>query len=277
MKTPELQPEANLKALEQEVNLTKQEIQDFQKLKPEEQEKQKQERLAKLLELQNKLEQAVNEGAKAGDFAEAKRLKEEIEKEIGDLEGVIGAVESNLNLDVLKQKYQSFLQVTFEFWYDDEEKSRVEQKPILIDPKIQDYNVLRDEIDATKFGEYTLNPDTQNLDFENILESKIFIPDLSTVNYSPVHEVAQYVVDTYGATYHIPGIEYWKWIIENPTKTPQKLRNGKNNYCVGSLIRNSNGRWSIPFVCSDGAGTIRSAYWLGDDWSSDGRVVLIEK
>ena len=265
----ELQPEANLKALEQEVTLTKQEIKDFQKLKPEEQEKQKQERLAKLLELQSKLEQAVADGAKAGNFTEAKRLKEEIEKEVADLEQVIGP---ELSIEALKLQYRSFLKEFFE-------EPRAEFSLTLVKPEDQGHFITKDDIDGAIVCEFTLNPDTQNLDFENIPESKIFIPELPhTLIDKTYFEVSRYLVDTYSGTHHIPGLEYLKWLSENPTKTPTVLKDQNLwFYFLSSLVRCSSGDWFVPIMNWDGAPWRRDVRGLSHDWRHNSRVVLIKK
>jgi len=85
---PERQPniESNPQTLESEVALTKQEIEKFGKLPKKEREKQKDEQLAKLKELQEKLDQAIQEAIKTGDLEEAKRLKEQLENEMRDIE-----------------------------------------------------------------------------------------------------------------------------------------------------------------------------------------------
>lgn len=143
-------------------------------------------------------------------------------------------------------------------------------------PTDLDWSALLQDTDAAKAGEYTLNPETQGLDFETL---RAFVPDLSALNGKPVHEVMQHVVDTYGDRYHIPGIEYWKWLIENPTKDPPNLAKDSSKYyfCPGSVLRDKDGNWSVP--CADWIGTKwdRNGYWLRRDWHSLFRVVLLEK
>lgn len=73
--------------------MTKQELEDFKKLPKEEQEKQKQEKLVKLSDLHKKLDQAIQNAIKTGELEEAKKLKEQLEKEIKDLEEQIGVIE----------------------------------------------------------------------------------------------------------------------------------------------------------------------------------------
>ena len=274
MKTPELQPEANLKSLEQEVALTKEEITKFQKLKPKEQEKQKQERLAKLLELQNKLEQAVADGAKAGNFEEAKRLKEEIEKEIADLEQV---VDVKLSIENLREIYTSFLRETWKkCGVNIDQINNAAIEPAVVDLKTEDYQARIADISASKFGEFTINPDTQNIDWE-VMKDKIFIPDLSAFNGRPFIEVFKYLIDTYSDKYKLPGIEYWKFILENPDKVPDQLKNGRWYYNFGSLIRVCDGRWGVPYAFWFQSGWGRDTSWLIIDWDSYDRVILLEK
>ena len=87
MSTPERQPNtSDLQTLEMEINLTKQEMEAFRKLPKKEQNKQKKEKLAKLLEIQVKLDQAIQGAIQTGELDEAKKLKEQLENEMRDLE-----------------------------------------------------------------------------------------------------------------------------------------------------------------------------------------------
>lgn len=147
----------------------------------------------------------------------------------------------------------------------------------VIAPQAQSYEVLSQDVDATKRGEYTLNPETQGLDFEKL---NAFVPDLSALEGKPIHEVMQYVADTYGATHHIPGIEYWKWLCENPTKNPSGANIKDTSrwfYFPGSTLRGKDGNWLVPFARWYGSKWNRSVNWLANDWDSDCRVVLLEK
>lgn len=146
-----------------------------------------------------------------------------------------------------------------------------------IAPQSQNYEALSKDVDPTKRGEYTLNPETQGLDFEKL---KTVTPDLSALEGRPIHEVMQYVADTYGATHHIPGIEYWKWLIENPGKNPQGANikdQSKWFFFPGSTLRDRGGHWSVPFAGWSGTKWCRYARWLTRVWDSVYRVVLLEK
>jgi len=181
-----------------------------------------------------------------------------------------------LDLETLKTQNKAFLQETFEKWYDDV-KSKVEQVPLIVDPKTQNFATLKDVIDATKFGEYTLNPDTQNLDWET-LKDKIFIPDdiPASLNGRPLSEVADYLINTYKDKYKFPGLEYWKFMIENPDQVPAQMKDGNPYFNFGSLVRNSDGHWDVPYAFWDGSDWSRNARWLGHDWNAGCRVVLLK-
>ena len=122
----------------------------------------------------------------------------------------------------------------------------------IVAPQNQAYEALSQDVDAAKRGEYTLNPETQGLDFENL---RAFVPDLKAFNGKKVHEVMQHVIDTYGDTHYVPGIEYWKWLIENPGKTPTStnLKDGKYYFFPGSVLRDKDGDWNVPYARWDGS------------------------
>jgi hypothetical protein len=174
-----------------------------------------------------------------------------------------------LDLDVIKTDSQAFLEEAFG-------KPEKGFSPILIKPEDEDYTARQADVDADKFGEFTVNPDTQNMDFENIPESKIFIPDLSALNGKPLSEVAKYLVDNYAGKYKIPGLEYWNWLKENPAKSPKKIQDGKYYFEFGSLVRDSVGRWDVPCAGWGGSDWGRDASWLSSGWNVRCRVVLLE-
>lgn len=88
MENLEQQPniESNPQTLESELSLTKQEIEEFKKLPEEERDKQRNEQLAKLKDLQIKLDQAIQEAIKTGNLTEAKRLENILKTDIEELE-----------------------------------------------------------------------------------------------------------------------------------------------------------------------------------------------
>lgn len=178
------------------------------------------------------------------------------------------------DVETLSRSNEAFLLDTFEKWYNKADAKRAKQEVRLENPDRIDYGTLSQDIDAGKFGEYTLNPDTQGIDFE---KAKPLVIDLPQFVGKKRHEVMKHIVDTYGATHHIPGIEYWKWILENQDKAPQSLKDGNWHFLPGSVLRGRDGRWSVPFVEWCGSEFDRNAIWLGSDWSAFERVVLLEK
>ncbi len=180
----------------------------------------------------------------------------------------------DLDLEQAQADNKDFLKSTFESWHNTTNAARAIDKVEAIDPTTQDYEALAKNSNKTEFGAYTLNPETQGLDFENL---KVFVPDLSQFNGKPIHEVVKHVVDTYGATHHIPGIEYWKWLYENPGKIPANLKDGDVYYLSGSVLRERGGDWRVPCGRWHGSKWLRYATWLASGWGGDFRVVLLEK
>lgn len=152
--------------------------------------------------------------------------------------------------------------------------------PTFVDPKEITYEERLNNIDKKNFGTYTLNPETFAGDFE---KAKVFIPDLSAMADEKLPKVFQYVVDTYGDKYNIPGIEYWKWMIENPDKAQVSAQ--KHGYDInddfyffpGSIFCDPDGNWSVPYIYWIGGGFDRSSRWLELDWHSGFQVLLLEK
>ena len=185
--------------------------------------------------------------------------------------------ESPLDTPTLSEKVTTtsdeFIKDTFETW-DSAKASGIKIKAEAVPPLEQPWSELAGDIDTTKAGEYTLNPETQELDFET---AKVFIPDLSSFKGKELSEVAEYLVNTYGDKYYIPGLEYEQWLLANPGKSPASLRDGNYHFFFGSTLRGLDGRWCVPVVDWGSSGWYRSAYWLDDDWVSYDRVVLLER
>lgn len=182
-----------------------------------------------------------------------------------------------LNLEQIKSTFTPFLTETFTKWYNKETAEKVEQKPAVIIPADIDWQTLKDDVDVAKFGEYTLNPDTMSINWENIPQEKIKTFDFKEFVGKPRAELAKHIVENYSDKYYIPGIEYWKYIIENPDKAREDLKDGRYYYFFGSLLRNQDGSTSVP--CTDWFDSQfnRNARRLDYDWDSGNRVVLLEK
>lgn len=188
-------------------------------------------------------------------------------------------------LEAIKKTNETFLKETFALWYpNDTSKIEIDQKPLLIRPQDNMYEQMKNDIDPTKFGEYTVNPETQAIDWENIDPRTLKIEALPALVNKPIYEVARHIMDTYGATHHIPGIELLKWTIEKyNTASPavqekyKAFMDGNWYFFFGSLVRVSGGAWRVPHVAWAGSLWYRRAGWLGNGWVAGYRVVLFEK
>ena len=100
--------------------------------------------------------------------------------------------------------------------------------------------------------------------------------------------MAEYLVNTYGDKYYIPGLEYEQWLYqhENLESLPEgkefeELKQQlKDRICFffGSTLRYLDGHWCVPSVGWGSSGWRRGAVWLDDGWDSNWRgVVLLER
>ena len=183
----------------------------------------------------------------------------------------------SVSLEELKARFAPFLVETFTNWYGKEVAEKVEQKLSLVAPKDIDWKALKNDIDKAKFGEYTLNPETQGLNFESFPPEKIKVLDLKEMIGKSRAEVAEHIVAKYGTTHYIPGIEYWEYVIQNPDKAPASLKDGNYHHFFGSVLRYRDGYARVPCAYWLDGHFYRSARTLDNDWFSDNRVVLLEK
>ena len=182
-----------------------------------------------------------------GEEGPEDQFSADMRKRVGKIFGA-----ENHDVEEAQIENKAFLNKTFEGWYNATDAARAVDKVEALDPTTQDYKALAGDTNQTEFGAYTLNPETQGLDFENL---RAFVPDLKAFNGKKVHEVMQHVIDTYGDTHYVPGIEYWKWLIENPGKTPTStnLKDGKYYFFPGSVLRDKDGDWNVPYARWDGS------------------------
>lgn len=203
-----------------------------------------------------------------------KKMKDAV-NELAGIDEEKGASHTGVrDSEELNQMNEQFMTSTFENWYNKQDAEKAKQQAVVISPESQDYKTLSESIEVAEFGKYTLNPETQGLNFEN---AKAFIPDLSSFNGKPLHEVMKHIMDTYSNDYHVPGIEYWKWLYENQGKIPANLKDGNYYFFPGSVLRGRDGRWSVPDAYWRASGWDRRASWLANVWFSRCRVVLLEK
>jgi len=271
MPTPEQQPNtSNLQSLESELSLTKQELDEFRKLPKEEQDRQKDEKLLELQKLNDKLDVAMQEAIRTGHLDEAIKLKEQLEKEVNDLgEKVEGTESPEANIPSLKR----FLKETFSKWY--KRDIDIPQRPSFVDLHSLNWETLKADIDPSKFGEYTLNPECIGLDFETIKIKVLDIQkEIKDHNLTDLASIGKYVIDTYSKDYIIPDLTFWQWMIEKGASAPAELLD-KNilNFCFGSILHGLGGDARVPCV----SWFDRHANPLDYVWGGHYRVVLLER
>lgn len=184
------------------------------------------------------------------------------------------------DLESLGQTFEPFLKDVFKMWgLNNAGINKFTNTPELQEPSAVDYKSKKDDTDAAKFGEYTLNPDTQAIDWETIPPEKIHVEAMSDMVGKKRWEVAQEIIKRYGDKYYLPGLEYYKFILENPAQAPDSLKDSNYHYFYGSLLRRSSGDWLVPCVHWFESASVfdRSALWLVLAWNADDRVVLLEK
>lgn len=220
-------------------------------------------------------QEGSEEGGEEGEENEFIESARERLKNLGNLKK-----EGDLDLNHINAVFEPFLRETYKLWSVDADKIKnADIKPEIVDPSTMNYEAKIKDNQPNEFGKYTVNPDTQNLDWE-ALKDKIFIPDLSGFVGKPIHEVIQYVVNNFSTKYRFPGIEYWKFMIENSDKVPTtkkaNLKDRNYYFSPGSLIRDSDGDWCVPCAYWGGSSWDRDADWLGVSWLAFYRIVLLE-
>ena len=223
---------------------------------------------------QQTLQEAKTRGDKETERTSSLKLKDLITQGIALQAKMEGTNLYNLDPEALREENRSFIEETFEGWYAGSTVQRIDLVPIIIAPKDREWDKIKEDADVKKLGEYTLNPEMQGLDFESL---KVFIPDLSKSMDKPLTEVAEHIISTYGDKYYIPGIEYWKWLIEKGNQAPQELKDGHYHFFFGSTLRTRDGFWGVPGSRWDGSEWERNMSRLKGSWNSTYSAVLLEK
>lgn len=217
-------------------------------------------------ELKDKLE-------KEKQLKEAKDKIKEIEVSLKDF-----PTPNPKTLETIKSTLDTFMTTTQKGW--DKTNPWPIGKGVIQDINTVDHNT---ELDTTpsKFGEYTLNPDTQLLDFEKLTPSILnpnqeqWFKDLSDKSRA---NVANEIIKRYSKTNYIPGLEYYAWLAENPTLAPASLKDTSiYSYFIGSNLRRSDGDAYFPSLGWLGSVFDRGANWLSSEWRAGERVVLFPR
>ncbi len=184
-------------------------------------------------------------------------------------------------LEELREEFRGFLSDAFGEWYFDAQilakvPEATNHTPKLIVPGDQRWQEKKDDIDPSKFGEYTLNPETIDIDWEAIPPEKIRVIKLSNKLNKPLSDVAEYVTTNYGEDYYIPGIEYLKYIWGHLELPPNVSLDGSRYFLFGSTLHDI-GSWAVPYAERFAMTWHRGRRWLKKSWGHDCRVILLEK
>jgi len=185
----------------------------------------------------------------------------------------------------IKEVFGGFLKQSYkDLWSGTPEQvAKAGEKPEIRKPEDAIWsNTVHKE--PAKFGEFTMNPDTAGINWEQIPPEKIKVINPLEINPALAGkkrwEVIKYITQEWPGRhrYLFPGIEYWKYVFEHPDQAPTEMRVTSTwNYFIGSIFRGTDGDWNVPNALWNGASFVRLGDWLSDDWSAFERVVLLEK
>lgn len=178
-------------------------------------------------------------------------------------------------MEKFEKELNAFMMETFVIWYG---KAGAEEAKIsidFVDPSKVDYEALRKN-NPSLYGSVTTNKETAGMNHKE-KEPKIKVLDMREFVGKPRLEVMKAVVEQYGTSHHIPGLEYEKYLLENPDKAPEQLKDRNHYYFMGSTLRGQRGDVRVPYVHWFGAKLLRSAVPIDNGWDGDDRVLLLEK
>ncbi|MCH1911991.1 hypothetical protein L9Z41_18090 [Leptospira noguchii] len=177
---------------------------------------------------------------------------------------------------------ESFLIQTYKKWGWIKSDDNIPQfTPIIIDPielwSRDPYDLLND-VAPEKFGEYMIAE-------SNYLDPTSAIPvilDEQPLDGKIFGFVAYEVSQKHSDSHHLAGIDYWKWLCENPDLIPDSFKMDNTEfYFFGSLIRDRDGYWMIPCYTYndwDDRKENREDYtFLTQIWFKICRAVILEK
>jgi hypothetical protein len=193
------------------------------------------------------------------------------ENTVNHAEGTAGI----FDMEKFTKEMNAFMSETYLIWYGrkDEEKANISMQVMSLTE--MDYEKLK-VANPSLFGQYTMNPETSGINFNEKI-SKVKIADMKEFVGKSRFEVAKAVVAEYNGQYHIPGLEYEKYLLDNPDKVPAELRDGEWYYFFGSTIRARFGGSDLPYVSFDDGKLNRHARWLDGKWNFNDHVILLEK
>lgn len=179
------------------------------------------------------LKNAVDSGDQAKEQEIKKRISdhEESMKEYAAKarENVASYIDSKgeVNVEEFEKKMNSFVYEYFALWYGKDCADKANIKMFSTPLAERDYESMLKN-DASKFGEYSTNPDRTGTDYiekKEIPKTKFL--DMEEFIGKPKSEVMKAVVEKYGADYRIPDMEDEQYILSLPVeKIPKEIESG---------------------------------------------------
>ncbi len=151
--------------------------------------------------------------------------------------------------EAIASEMQSFLLDAYKKWHVNQRfLEDIEWKPASINPKDIDYRIAATEQGPEECGEYIVNPETMNIDWDTITPDRIMTIQLpSHIVGGTYADIGEYIKGSFPKGFKFPGIEYMDYMTKNPDKVPEALRNEKISLLFfGSLFRQPDGAWYVP-------------------------------
>ncbi len=205
------------------------------------------------------------------DYARARAIFETLER------NSVEFYSNSARTEAFKRELDAFVNETLRDWYSDVDVQKIELSMEVTPLTKMDYAGL-EENDFAKRGQYTMNPDTMEMDFfKQKPEVEIF--DMERFIGMSMSEVATAVAEEYGQDYYIPGFEYEKYLLDHPDKVPDKMKDGAMYHFPGSTLYDASGDCSIPRVIWNTSENKLERYQalMRLEWHENSRVVLIKK
>jgi seryl-tRNA synthetase len=152
-----------------------------------------------------------------------------------------------------------------------------EMSPILKNPTTLDWNefIKKSTEQSMTPGEFTLNPETLNLDFDTITPVVINKPEWQG---KKLGEIMAEVIRDYSATHYIPGYDYIEWLNKNPDKHYDILDKTNYFYAPATVIGNDSGSVRVPCTRWGVGRWDRGGRSVGGGWMiSRDRVLLLPR
>lgn len=149
------------------------------------------------------------------------------------------------------------------------------------------------DTDTSKFGEACITSEKPRFNFEDtdeykVLTEKELFPNIDFTKESnilqatrrfiqEIDKLNQESIKTTGkAKYYIPGLDYMDFVHKNQDKILNYMKDGNLYYYSASSFRNLNGKLRVPCSDRDGSSFYRRGVYVGYDWRSSNRFLVLE-